>query len=477
MADTGGRTAALQQLTRGASGPALIQRREVDVPGLDPIRTEDFTERMLTHSLIPKYLSQKGTYSALEQVLDAIDAGEVQPPYVEPPLKPEDIESPEVPAIAVESPGAKAAMGFEEQINKQDNFKTYVKTNAKSIVAGAQELTLIAQKSTSLPELLQIYRFLGTNEFAPALSNAKTKRFALELKQSVEKKLQKHLNREDLLSTCILDNWGVKSLVMESLLGGEVKNAKHGANTSMASIITMERLAQTVGECRLIVPILDKIWKIARECEILTEPAHFAPLILRVLEGSVRRFKAVSILELMMLFYQNEDEYLRAKVTPEADTGVITAMRLAMQGEGHRAKEQKKMFLAMLQHLRTHPEDSLIDYEPDTGEANYDLAFSTGTDEVRILEVETVPADRRADAYNFYRQKFAEKLKSIKSDRKGSRLYLVIPPLTLLPRAEIQKIKRDPELRIANINEIRAIEDAPSGGVVPEGKQESRDKY
>jgi len=115
------------------------------------------------------------------------------------------------------------------------------------------------------------------------------------------------------------------------------------------------------------------------------------------------------------------------------------------------------MFHALLQHLAANPAEMLMEYEPDSEVANYDIRTENSeTKNSRVLEVESIPVERRADAYNYYKDKFAHKLGSIALEDSAI-LFLTIPPLTRLPAGEIAKIKKDPELRISNIDLIKPI--------------------
>ena len=437
----------------------VIQRREVDVPGLGLIETTNFTERMLI-KLIGKYLSKPGTFKAMEEVFAAIEAKE----FAQEELGNEETEDPyEIPEIAVESEGSKQALALETLINEgmeeYPSVKAVVAGKAKTLVQYVKNLTELVQSSKDIQEIIQVYRLTGTDEFGPVKLNKTTKKASSQLIELLELKLSK-LTPEALIKKCIPDSWGINSLIIECYENGEILDARHGANTSLAKAIDRGRLIQTMGELTLSLPILEKIRTISMEVDFIETNQQWAELILRILQGAVRRFKIISILELCHLFQQYEDEYLKygraekPRITEKADFEVINAMRLAVQGEGHRAKEQQKMFLVLMQHLRSYPEDICIAYDPRGQKVNYDLAFES-KEIFKVLEVETIPKKDRAKAYEFYKKKYKSKLESIKKE-KNAVLFLVIPPLTRLPKAEIEKLKNDEDLLISNIHDIKS---------------------
>jgi len=367
------------------------------------------------------------------------------------------------PILDVTSKGSDLALRLEAVVSKgarvSHSVKAFLNENSGMVLPMLAELLEVAQQSNDPAELLQLHRLVGTFEFNDLAQHKKTKKSALLISQALT--LREMPPATALLLDLLNPAWGITDEIAGKLKGGEILDAPHGAETKNAATISENRLKQTTAEMLLARPMLDEICKIGGETDLLRNPSDFSPLVIRVLEGAVRRFKIMSILDLLHVYRDNHGQLLNFcktdQIHPSAFGQIQAAMRMAITGEGHRAKEQKKMFLALLQHLAANPAEMLMEYEPDSEVANYDIRTeNSGTKSSRVLEVESIPVERRADAYNYYKNKFAHKLGSIALEDSAI-LFLTIPPLTRLPAGEIAKIKKDPELRISNIDLIKPI--------------------
>ena len=377
-------------------------------------------------------------------------------------------EQPIGPAREDAPTGAVHALSIEQQVSdgtrQAPSAAAYLNANWHLLLPRLRTLFELAERSDHLDDLLQIHRFTGTFEFQALQSHKETNKGDIcgKISHVVAGKLEGRMDPGMLVTEIIPDPWGVNPMVLTALKKGAIKDAPHGVETEEASPIGLARFAQTIAELKLMIDTLDEIWRITTRLRLITSPEAWFALIKRILEGTVRRYKVDSIRELVLLYQQHADELMflikNNRIMREAEEGLHAAMCMAIQGEGHRAKEQKKMLLGLILHLRSHEDEVCTAYEPQGTQANFDMAFKAESlDETRIVEVESIPAEKRPDAHKYYQQQYAGKLKSIKTPKTIAKpvIYLMIPPETKLPAAEIIKIKADPTLRIINIDQIQ----------------------
>ncbi len=366
--------------------------------------------------------------------------------------------------VAKETVGS-ISMGLESALNEaRDDVPKFITTNKNKIDIDLRNMCAQAKSGKEPLHILELWRFIGTFEFKHITGDKDLAPSCKNLIIIVREKIQTFkLDNFKNLIVLIPDDWGLRELVFKTWESGRIRDEAHGKDSGTVGAISDLRLAQTMGEFLLCLPALKSIMTLGASTRLFKSAHDFAPLVLRVLSGTVRQFKAGSILKLVQFYADRLIQlvYLHetGRISAAAWMGLHGALLAAVQGEGHRGKEQAKMLLALIMHLDANPGERCIGYEPG-GESDYDIMMQDGeTEGKRVLEVETIPQRERPTAHAFYQKKFEHKLEAIKlmGESKGAVLFLYIPAETILPLDQVLLIKGDQKIRIANLVQIEEL--------------------
>ncbi|HEX5416201.1 MAG TPA: hypothetical protein VFZ25_11085 [Chloroflexota bacterium] len=243
---------------------------------------------------------------------------------------------------------------------------------------------------------------------------------------------------------------------LELLFGGEIKRGRHG-KSSTSSAATWPQLESALGELVLCVPLIRQIHPIA--------VTHFAlydwdvrPLIVKILQGTVRRFKVESTLDCVIrldpLVPQLSRFAERGRISKVAFDSIHSKLTEFVMGATiYSAKGQIRILETLCGLLMIDDQLTCIGYEAIANDSVPADLILTGhapqSNEKLIVEIENIPEGvrREGKAYEYLCQRYTHKMstvgKLLESLPHEYKLVLMAPIGTKLLENDIAMIEKD----------------------------------
>ena len=247
-----------------------------------------------------------------------------------------------------------------------------------------------------------------------------------------------------------------RSEFLELLFGKGIKVARHG-KVGTSTVAKWEHLEPALGELVLCAPMIKEINHIAVLHTDLYEWSTEG-LVVKIFQGTVRRFKVATILEAVTKLDSILPGLLHFQRSGRISKSAFMSMRSKLteylpEATAYSIKGQVRILETLHHLLSVDDQLTCVGYEDKAGTdvpADIILTGHTeGPEDRLIIEVEQIPDGRRKNgtAYEYLCERYAHKMSTIgeKLSQLSARYTLVLmaPSATELLAADIDRIEKD----------------------------------
>jgi hypothetical protein len=255
---------------------------------------------------------------------------------------------------------------------------------------------------------------------------------------------------EERIHPHLVKVWDVPLKEFMRILSTEVTHASHG-KSSVSAKANREQLDASLGELWLVLPMLDRLNQLGQACTKLIT-WDVAPIIVKILQGTTRRFKVATLCETMQGIFDLQVPLLTLMATGRVGANAAKSIRhhldeLLVEAVAGKSKEQLRQLGVLLQVLHDEPLLVCTDYEATIGSsAPIDMTFCTTgyttPASVLVIEVEGLSKSNRANAFAYLKKRYEEKERTIGKFLSGQNLFLSVPVGTVIPADQLELIEK-----------------------------------